>query len=64
MTRGRGSSRGRPVRGRGVSRGRGRPFPARRSPFKGSVKERLGFKSDITVEPSLLNENTVNEEDY
>ena len=52
------------MRGRGVSRGRGRPFPARRSPFKGSVKERLGFKSDITVDPSLLNENTVNEEDY
>lgn len=57
-------------RGRGGVRGRSlRPAPggAVRKSFasrKGPVKERLGFKSNITVDPSLLNDGAVNEEDY
>merc|ERR1712012_762389 len=48
----RSSVRGRPVRGVG-----------RRS-LKGPVMTRLGFKSNITVDPTLLDEGNVNEEDY
>ena len=64
------SSSGSNIRGRGGPRGRSlRPAPggAVRKSFasrKGPVKERLGFKSNITVDPSLLNDGTVNEEDY
>ena len=46
------SVRSRPVRGVG-----------RRS-LKGPVMTRLGFKSNITVDPTLLDEGNVNEEDY
>ena len=35
-----------------------------RKTVKGNVKERLGFKSNITVDPALLNEENINEEDY
>ena len=48
----RSSVRGRPVRGVG-----GRSL-------KGPVMTRLGFKSNITVDPTLLDEGNVNEEDY
>merc|ERR1719319_239311 len=64
------SSSGSSLRGRGGARGRSlRPAPGGgvRKSFasrKGPVKERLGFKSNITVDPSLLNEGAVNEEDY
>merc|ERR1719516_931373 len=49
------AGRGRPVRGSPA--GRVRPSP------KGNVKNRLGFKSNITVDHTLLNEGTMNEED-
>ena len=64
------SSAGSSIRGRGGARGRSlRPAPGGgvRKSFasrKGPVKERLGFKSNITVDPSLLNDGAVNEEDY
>ena len=45
---------------RGISRGaRG----VRRT-AKGNVKERLGFKSTISVDPSQLNEEEINEDEY
>merc|ERR1711936_1262076 len=47
-----------PRRGRGVSPRRGR------GSIRGSVKERLGFKSNISVDPAELNIMDVNEEDY
>jgi len=50
------AGRGRPVRGSPA--GRGRPSS------KGNVKNRLGFKSNITVDHSLLNDGIMNEEDY
>lgn len=55
----------RPLRRGSSSSIRGRPTRgvARKS-FKGSVKTRLGFKSTITVDPTLLNAGNVNEEDY
>ena len=63
---GRRSSRGRGVASRGRSL-RVTPGGAVRKSFasrKGPVKERLGFKSNITVDPSLLTGGAVNEEDY
>merc|ERR1719438_684262 len=50
------AGRGRPVRGSPA--GRGRPSS------KGNVKNRLGFKSNITVDHSLLNDGIMNVEDY
>merc|ERR1712183_265077 len=58
-----GSSRvERPLRGkvRGISRG----VRGVRRTIKGNVKERLGFKSTISVDPSLLNKEQINEEEY
>ena len=52
----------RPLRGkfRGISRG----VRGVRRTVKGNVKERLGFKSTISVDPSLLNKEQINEEEY
>ena len=61
-SRGRGGARGRSLRpapGGAVRKS----FASRKGPVK-PVKERLGFKSNITVDPSLLNDGAVNEEDY
>jgi len=38
--------------------------PARKVANKGNVKQRLGFKSNISVDPALLREGNVNTEDY
>lgn len=45
-------------------RARSRGRRGGRRTMKGSVKERLGFKSNITVDPVLLSEDNIDEEDY
>merc|ERR1712060_497603 len=49
-------------RGRSISPRQGRPYG--RGANRGSVKERLGFKSNISVDPSQLDNVDLNEEDY
>ena len=50
--------------GRSKFRGTTRGVRGVRRSVKGNVKERLGFKSTISVDPSLLNEENINEEEY
>ena len=52
----------RPLRGK--FRGISRAARGVRRTVKGNVKERLGFKSTISVDPSLLSEDQINEEEY
>ena len=52
----------RPLRGK--FRGISRAARGVRRTVKGNVKERLGFKSTISVDPSLLSEDHINEEEY
>ena len=49
-------------KGRSISPRQGRPYG--RGANRGSVKDRLGFKSNISVDPSQLDNVDVNEEDY
>jgi len=64
----RGNSRGNrtvsPRRGRGFAPRGGRGARGSRGAGRGNVKERLGFKSNISVDPSELINLDVNEEDY
>ena len=50
--------------GRAKFRGSSRGVRGVRRSVRGNVKERLGFKSTISVDPSLLNEENINEEEY
>eukprot|EP00091_Calanus_sinicus_P010694 TRINITY_DN24677_c0_g1_i1.p1 TRINITY_DN24677_c0_g1~~TRINITY_DN24677_c0_g1_i1.p1 ORF type:complete len:116 (-),score=19.25 TRINITY_DN24677_c0_g1_i1:162-509(-) len=60
------------VRGQGYSRGNRSVSPRKmrgsarggRGVSRGNVKERLGFKSTISVDPTQLSNVDVNEEDY